>query len=367
MTRNSHKALRLTVVLAAALSLAVLGMSAVVAETSPDQELDYVQNLYRAITSYHTLLRGEGVTKQMVDAALYDVEHYVDEIDNRYATDKLFVEDHRVMQEITKVVAKAHFQAALLHARGVDLEGSIIQYEKVVDLLGYDPADWDVDIERGGRPGLLPGVSELVFRMSSPREAVEDLKHFWSAGVVTRFHVREFAPNQLEAMTLDRIGGRNDPFSQASFELAQERFGERAKKGLEEYRVVLPPGRYRVTAPGTDIEPLEFYLRQGGVPDPVILNPNTFNFALANEDPNCKPEFYHNGLPIKNLLGLSYGTYRIKAPAGCSRRLPDKIVVEQKNEVTLRTEPERLDYVKEGQPIFLFITTPADSTYNLRF
>ncbi|MDQ7089000.1 MAG: hypothetical protein Q9Q13_14595 [Acidobacteriota bacterium] len=57
----------------------------------------------------------------------------------------------------------------------------------------------------------------------------------------------------------------------------------------------------------------------------------------------------------------------MKVPPSCDRRLPDKITVEQKAEVTLRTEPERLDYVKEGQPIFLFITTPPESTYTLRF
>ncbi|MDQ7088999.1 MAG: hypothetical protein Q9Q13_14590 [Acidobacteriota bacterium] len=233
------------------LVLVLVPLAPVLAETSPERELEQIQNIYRAITSYHTLLQGEGVTKEMVDAALYDVEHYVEEIDGRYATDKLFVEDRRILGEITKTVAKAHFQAALLHARGVDLEGSIVQYEKVLDLLGYDPADWDVDIERSGRPGLLSGVSEVVFQMASPREAVEDLKHFWSAGVVTRFRVREFSPGQLEGMTLERIGGRNDAFSQASFELAQERFAERVKAGLEEFRVVLPPGRYRATAKGT--------------------------------------------------------------------------------------------------------------------
>ena len=46
---------------------------------------------------------------------------------------------------------------------------------------------------------------------------------------------------------------------------------------------------------------------------------------------------------------------------------PDKITVEQNSEVTLRTEPEKLDYVKEGQPIFLYVTTPPASTYTLRF
>ena len=361
------KTIKITFRLLLPLALTIVLLAPALAETSPERELEQIQNIYRAITSYHTLLQGDGVTKQMVDAALYDVEHYVDEIDSRYATDKLFVEDRRVLGEITKTVAKAHFQAALLHARGVDLEGSIVQYEKVLDLLGYDPADWDVDIERSGRPGLLSGVSEVVFRMTSPREAVEDLKHFWSAGVVTRFRVREFSSSQLEGMTLERIGGRNDAFSQASFELAQERFAERVKAGLEEFRVVLPPGRYRATAAGTGVEPLEFYLRQGGVPDPIVLNPNSFSFAFANEGGPCTPELYLNGLPVKNLVGLAYGTYKVKVPKSCDRRLPDKITVEQKAEVTLRTEPERLDYVKEGQPIFLFITTPPESTYTLRF
>ena len=36
------------------------------------------------------------------------------------------------------------------------------------------------------------------------------------------------------------------------------------------------------------------------------------------------------------------------------------------DEVRLRTEPEKLDYLREGQPIFVYVTTPAESVYTLR-
>ncbi len=349
--------------------LLALGLTASLAFATEEseQEISRMKDLYRAITSYHTLLQGKNVGKEMVDSALYDVEHYVEELDSRYATDQLFFKDPRVMEELTEVVAKAHFQVALLHARGVDLETSILQYEKVVDLLGYDPADWSEDIERSAKRGLLPGATEIVYQVTTPRQAVEDLKHFWSAGVVTRVEVDEYNSGQINGLTLERVGGRNDAFSQAAFEMAEQRFGERLRKGYESFRVVLPPGRYRVISSDVGIKPMEFHLLQGGIPDPVVLNPNSFSFSLTNDDPACQPEFYLNGLPVKNLVDLPFGTYRIKTPQGCKRRLPDKIAVTQKNEVTLRTEPERMDLVREGQPIFLFITTPADSTYNLRF
>ncbi len=356
------------VVLVAAAAVVLAALPAARAGMDPVQaELERVHDLYRAITSYHVLLQGEGVTREQVEAALYDVEQYVKELDNRYATDKLFIDDHRALDEITKVVAKAHFEAALMHARGVDLEGSITQYEKVIDLLGYDPVEWEEQIERAGRPGLLPEAGEMVFEIVSPRQAVEDLKHFWAAGVVTRFKVREYTPDQRKTLYLKRIGGRTDAFSQAAFDLAAKRFQERVAAGLEEFRVVLPPGTYRVESSDQTIHPLEFRLLKGGVPDPIILNPNSFSFEIASQDDRCIPQFTLNGLPIKELQAIPYGTYRVHPPRTCNRRLPDKITVEQNSEVTLRTEPEKLDYVKEGQPIFLYITTPPGSTYTLRF
>lgn len=366
MTKNNHRGAiwQVLVVLVAAAMLPAL---AAPAAGDTEAELQYMQNIYRTITSYHTLLQGEGVTKELVISALYDVENYVDVLDNRYATAQLFIDDHRVINDIKEIVAKAHLQASLLHARGVDLESSIDQYEKVVDLVGYNPADWDIQIVRGGRPGLLPGANEAVFEMSSPRKAVEDLKSFWASGVVTRFQVREFTPEQLEGLRLERNSGGTDAFETAAFELASERFVERTQDGLESFRVVLPPGRYRVVSNSQAIPPLEFRLIQGGVPDPIVLNPNTFHFELANVEGPCVPLMTINGMPVRNLTGLSYGTYRLEAPSTCDRRLPNKIVVEQRSEVTLRTEPEKLDFVKKGQPIFLFITTPPDSTYTLNF
>ncbi len=345
----------------------LMPLGAFAQDAQADAELERMQELYRTITSYHMLLRGDGVTKAMVDSALYDVERYVEELDSRYATDKLFISDPRVLGELTTVVAKAHFQVALLHARGVDLEGSILEYERVVDLLGYDPSDWEEDIERGAKAGLLTGVNELVFEIAKPRDVVADLKHFWASGVVTRVEVHEFSPDQLGSVTLERVGGRNDAFSKAAFSVAHARFLERVREGQEDFRVVLPPGRYRVASADSIVRPFEFHLRQGGVPDPVVLNPHTFSFELTNSDPNCTPEFSYNGVVVKELSELPFGTYRVKAPASCERRLPDKITVNERSEVTLRTEPERLDFVKEGQPIFLFVTTPAGSAYKLRF
>jgi hypothetical protein len=355
---------------AALVTVTLASMLCLAAPSASDEataELERMRDIYRAITSYHTLLQGEGVTKDLVTAALYDVEQYVDLLDNRYATAKLFIEDHRVINDIKEVVAKAHLQASLLHARGVDLESSIEQYEQVVDLLGHDPGDWNVEVARRGKPGLLPGASEAVFQMASPRQAVEDLKSFWASGVVTRFEVREFTPGQREGLRLERVGGGTDAFESAAFGLAAERFVARSSQGLEEFRVVLPPGRYRVVSEGETIPPLEFRLLQGGIPDPIVLNPNTFNFELTTPEGPCVPELTINGMPVRNMTGLSYGTYRVDVPRACERRLPDKIVVEQKSEVTLRTEPEKLDFVKKGQPIFLFITTPPNSTYTLKF
>ncbi|MBP7147340.1 MAG: hypothetical protein KBD01_07325 [Acidobacteria bacterium] len=351
------------ILLAASLVPAALAQ---VADDPVGSELERVTDLYRAIVSYHVLLQGDGVTKEMVTSAIHDVEKYVEELDNRYATAQLFIKDQKALDDIKYTVAKAHFEASLLHARGVDLEGSIVQYEEVIELLGMDPVDWQEDLVRSAKPGLLPGAMEIAYQTAAPRDLVEDLKLFWSSGVVTRFNVREYAPSQLASLKMERIGGRTDPFSEASFQLAAGRFAERTSSGLETFRVVLPPGYYRVSSTDPTIHPLEFQLTQGGVPDPVVLNPNSFSFAFGAQDDKCRPVVTLNGLPIKNFGAIPYGTYRLKAPATCAKRLPDKITVDQNAEVTLRTEPEKLDYVKEGQPIFLFITTPPGSTYTLR-
>jgi hypothetical protein len=345
---------------------ALVGPTAFAGPSPAEVELERMDDLYRAITAYHVLLQGDGVTREMVTSALYDVEQYVEELDSRLATNTLFIEDQRALEALEEIVAKAHLQAALLHAKGVDLEGSISQYEQVIDLIGHDPADWEVDVERSARSGLLRNYGEIVFETAKPRQIVEDLKSFWASGVVTRFKVEEYATSQRLALRLERIGGRTDPFSTAAFDVAAERFQARIAKGQEEFRVVLPPGHYKVAAADEGIAPLEFRLPPGGVPDPVVLNPNTFSFEFATEDPDCRPQLTHNGLPVRTFAGLPYGSFRVEAPSGCKRRLPDKIVVEQNSQVTLRTEPEKLDYVKEGQPIFLFITTPPGSTYTLR-
>jgi hypothetical protein len=329
-------------------------------------ELDRMSDMYRAITGYHVLVQGESVGKEQVQAALYDVERYVGEMESRYATDKLFLKDDKVLDQLKETLAKAHLQAAILHARGVDLEGSITQYEKAVDLLGLDPADWEIEIERSARPGTLSNAVEVAYQKAKPREIVEDLKSFWSAGVVTRFKVRDYAQDVRTSMALERIGGAMDPFSDASFGIAAQRFAERMTSGAEEFRVVLPAGMYRVASKNETVAGLEFRVVANGVPDPVILNPNTFSFAFTAADDKCRPTLFLNGIAVKTTTGLPYGTYRVEAPRTCTQRLPDKISVDQNSEVTVRTEPERLDYVKEGQPIFLFVTTPPGSTYSLR-
>lgn len=367
MKRYSRHCVIPAALMVALVAACLAGFGAPAASEDAKAELQHMRDVYRTITSYHTLLQGEGVTKDLVTAALYDVEKYVSLLDNRFATAKLFIEDHRVLSDIKEIVAKAHLQAALLHARGVDLESSIEQYEKVVDLLGHDPSDWKVEVARSAKPGLLPGASEAVYQMSSPRQAVEDLKSFWASGVVTRFRVREFTPDQRESLRIERVGGGTDAFESAAFSLAANRFSRRTAKGLESFRVVLPPGRYRVVSDQQAIPPMEFRLQSGGIPDPVVLNPNTFSFEVQTKNAGCEPRMTINGVPVRNLTGLSYGTYRVETPSACQRRLPDKIVVEQKSEVTLRTEPEKLDFVKKGQPIFLFITTPPGSTYTLKF
>jgi hypothetical protein len=330
-------------------------------------EVDRMQDLYRAVTNYHLLLQGDGVTSLTVSAALHDVERYLEEIDGKYATDQLFIKDQKALEQLTKIVAKAHFQGAILHARGVDLEASISQYEKTLDLLKSDPADWDQELERTARPGLLPQAQEIAFQLTTPREAVQDLKEFWASGVVTRFKSRDLTPTQRATIQLERVGGRNDAFSDASFQVAAQRFSQRIADALDEFRVVLPPGRYRVGSGDATFPPFDFQLQEGGVPDPIYVNPNTFSFSWASENEKCRPTLVLNGLPVKTFAGLPYGTYHVQRQPGCEQRLPDKISVDQNTEVTLRTEPPKLDFVREGQPIFLFITTPPGSSYTLRF
>lgn len=339
----------------------VPGYDAVVAE------VERMSDLYRAVTNYHLLLQGDGVTSNTVRSALYDVERYLDEIDTKYATDQLFIKDQKALADITKTVAKAHFQGAILHARGVDLEASITQYEKTLDLLKMDPADWEQELERTARPGLLPQAQEIAFQMTTPRAAVEDLKTFWASGVVTRFKTRDLSPTQRATIKIERIGGRNDGFSEAAFQVAAARFTTRVADGLDEFRVVLPPGRYRVSAGDPTFPAFEMQLAEGGVPDPIYVNPNTFAFSWASDNEKCRPTLVLNGLAMKTFSALPYGTYHVQRQPGCEQRLPDKIVVDQNTEVTLRTEPPKLDFVREGQPIFLFITTPPASTYTLRF
>jgi hypothetical protein len=330
-------------------------------------EVDRVKDLYRAITNYHLLLQGEGVNSQTVQAALYDAERYVDEIDNKYSTNKLFMKDQTALEEIRTTVAKAHFQVAILHARGVDLERSIMHYERTLDLLGMDPADWDQELERTARPGLLPQAQEVAFQVTTPRAAVEDLRSFWGSGVVTRFKSRDLTPTQRESIKLTRIGGRTDGFSEASFAVAAERFADRVGDGLDEFRVVLPAGRYQVASGDSSFPGFEFVLADGSYPDPIYVNPNTFSFTWATQDGKCRPTLVLNGIPVKTFTSVPYGTYQVQRQPNCEQRLPDKITVDQMAEVTLRTEPEKLDYVRDGQPIFLFITTPPGSSYTLRF
>ena len=107
-------------------------------------------------------------------------------------------------------------------------------------------------------------------------------------------------------------------------------------------------------------------VKEGSAPDPVLLSPRTFSFQFAGTGQNCRPELELNGVRLSGLEDLPFGTYTVSAPSTCDRRLPDKIVVSEGDEVRLRTEPEKLDYLREGQPIFVYVTTPAESVYTLR-
>ena len=97
-----------------------------------------------------------------------------------------------------------------------------------------------------------------------------------------------------------------------------------------------------------------------------MLGPRTFSFQFATGSESCRPTLQLSGVTLSSLEDLPFGTYTVIAPETCDRRIPDKIIVSEGDEVQLRTEPEKLDYLREGQPIFVYITTPADSVYSLR-
>ena len=353
---------------AAALAAAVVPAAAATATMGPEAvkaEVATFDDLYRALTTYHILLQGDRATRPVVESALYDVERYVEEIDGRYATDQLFVADKDALDELRLTTAKAHLEAALLDARGVDIESSVSHYEKAVALYGPNIAEWDVRIPRTARPGTLPGAVDAAYEMATVAEVLEDLKNFWSSGVMVRFKIREFQPAQRATLRLERAGGAGNDFARASFDVAAARFAARAAAGADEIRVALPAGSYRVVSGDPAVKPLSFAALAGSAPDPIVLNPNRFSFELS-PDERCRPELTLNGLPINDVRDVPYGSYRVVAPKGCPERLPNKVVVDQSPNVTVRTEPDRLDYVREGQPIFLFVTTPPGSVFKLK-
>lgn len=339
-------------------------VAAALGDSAP-AELERLSDMYRTVTSYHLVLAKEA-GRDLVTSALFDVERYVREMHARLETSELFVRDEQALGRMKMLVAKAHLQCALLHARGVDLERSIVHYEQALDLVGQDPAAWDTEVEISAQNGRLPGGAEAIFRLATPGEAVQQLKTFWSSGVVTRFKLVELTPAQRETLRLERFGGAMDGFSTTAFDLASGRFSERAGEGLEEYRVVLPAGRYRVISADKTLRPVEFHVTQGNVPDAVTVSPNTFHFEWAAADATCRPQLSLNGLPVREISHLPFGSYRVTAPKGCARRLPDKITVEQGSTVSLRSEPPKIDQARPGEPIFLFVTTPPGSVYHLR-
>ncbi|RMF74015.1 MAG: hypothetical protein D6738_07430 [Acidobacteria bacterium] len=348
--------------------IAALIAALVVPATATPQrrsELERVEDIYRAIVAYQVLFDRDEVSRELVQSALWDVEHYVAELDSRLATDELFIDDPDELSRIREWVAKAHLQAALLHARGVDLEASIVEFEKVTELLGRHPSSWDVEIERRARRGTLPEVREVVYEMARTPQVVDDLRTFWSTGVVTRFVIDDLGPDARRSLVLERTGGRVDPFYLASWELARTRFAERVVRGEHEVRVVLPPGEYALSSSTGAVPRLALRFEAGQSPDPVIVGTETFSFRLATAD-TCRPRILQNGVALGSLVDLPFGTFTIEAPRGCARRLPDKITVTPGPEVTVRTEPEKLDYAREGEPIFLFVTTPPGSVYTLR-
>lgn len=343
------------------------GSSSSIEMVDAETELETLQDLYRTVTSYQLLLAQPAVGEDLVTSLVFDVSHYVDEMDSRYEMVKLFLSDPRMLRSFEQLVAKAHLQAALMHAEGIDMESSIRHYRRAVELLGESPAEWGEGIEFFGKQGELPDANEMVFRIASVSEVMKRLEEFWSSGCVTRFQVDQMEPGQRRTLKLIAVSTTDDAHAAAVSELAAKRFATRVSAGLEEFEVVLPPGRFRVVSDDGSIPALDFQVSTEETPDPITLNPNTFSFAVTSPDDSCTPELIHNGFPEANLEDLTYGTFTVLSPASCERRLPDKIIVEQGQEVTLRTEPERLDLVREGQPILLFITIPAGETYNLRF
>ena len=334
--------------------------------SAPTTELERMEDLYRAITGYHVLLDQDTVSADMVRAVLHDVEQYVDELETRLSTERLFVTDQRQVAELSEWVAKAHLQAALMHAKGVDLESSIVQFERVIELLGYHPMQWDTEVERRASKGELALVGDVVYEMAEPREIVRDLQRFWSAGVMTRFEVGEFPTSSLDSFTLERVNVSLDAFDAEAFDLAQQRFAERVSRGQEDLRVVLPPGTYEVRSAEGVMPTRRIVVEEGSEVDPVMLSPRTFSFQFAGAGEKCRPTLELSGVALSSLEELPFGTFTVVAPDTCERRLPNKIIVSEGDEVRLRTEPEKLDYLREGQPIFVYVTTPADSVYTLR-
>ena len=332
-----------------------------------EAELAALEDLYRTVLSYQVVLARQGVGEDLVRALVFDVSHYVDEMDNRYELSRLFVDDPRIEQRFARIVARGHLQAALLHAEGIDLESSIRHYRRAVELIGREPSGWGEGIEFFGRQGELPEATELVFRIAPAEEILERLEMFWSAGEVTRFQIQELDPSERATLTLVRVTSESDPHTEAVFQLAAERFEARAHSGREDFEVVLPPGHYRVVSSDGSVEATDLKVTSGETPDPIVVNPNTFSFALNDLQDGCVPRLIHNGFPVSQLDDLHYGTFLVEVGESCDRRLPDKIIVTQRSEVTLRTEPERLDLLREGQPILLFITLPPGETYKLRF
>ncbi|MDQ7086547.1 MAG: hypothetical protein Q9Q13_01240 [Acidobacteriota bacterium] len=332
-----------------------------------DAELAALEDLYRAVLSYQVVLARESVGQDLARALVFDVSHYVGEMDSRYELSRLFVDDPRIEERFARVVARAHLQAALLHAEGIDMESSIHHYRRAVELMGQEPSGWGEGLEFFGRQGELPEATELVYRIAPAEEVVKRLELFWSAGEVTRFQVQELSAAQRASLALLRVTAETDPHTEAVFNLAAERFATRVHGGREDFEVVLPPGHYRVASADGTVPATDLQVVAGSTPDPVVVNPNTFSFALNDLQDGCTPRLIHNGLPVSRLENLHYGTFVVQTGASCERRLPDKIIVTQRSEVTLRTDPERLDLVRDGQPILLFITLPPGKTHKLRF
>ncbi|MBP7147637.1 MAG: hypothetical protein KBD01_08840 [Acidobacteria bacterium] len=335
-------------------------------------ELARARDMYRALASYNVVAERSELGKPAMRAAMHDVERLAEDMDDRLATGDLLVQDRHSLTEIRELTAKAHLQAALILARGADLGESIVHYERAVELLGFDPAQWDAEIEREGHRGQMPLATEAAYHVVPMREAVDDLKAAWSAGVVTRIELRELGPALRKTLRIERgATASSSPSSEVTYGYALKRFAEGLKEPGDELRIVLPPGRYSITSESETekFEPVEFVLVGNSAPDPIVVNPNWFSFAFPEDSyERCRPALTYNGLPVGDLSHVRYGTYRLvpSERRGCFERVPDKIVVEQGSEVTLRSDPQKLDELQPGQPIFLYVTTPPKSVYWLR-